>query len=92
MSVSLFEVQGQPGKYGYEIQFGRSKIRQEHAPCINGLYYMSQVEAQQLANFIESKMDANLPWGVTLEQVENLWDGVKTSQQLIDEELAQNGV
>jgi len=84
---SLYAILGQSGKFGYEIQIGRSRVKQDHAPALNGLYYMTEAEAQQLADYICSKVDAGLSWSVEVHQVENLWDGVKTAQQLINEEL-----
>jgi hypothetical protein len=74
------------GGYGYSVEIGNFKIKQEHKPAYSGLQLMTEEEAGKLAELVEEKMKQGLSPTLTIEQMEGLWSAVKTHQQIIDEE------
>jgi hypothetical protein len=72
--------------YGYILDSSAFKIKQDHAPAMSGIYIMDETESTQLANFIADKIENDLSWSVSIDQILSLWNGIKTTSQLITEE------
>ena len=74
------------GGYGYIVEVGGCKIKQEHKPAYSGNILMTQEETEKLSELVEQKMLQELSPTVTIEEMEALWDGTKNYQKIIDEE------
>lgn len=72
--------------YGYLLNLSDFKIKQDHAPAMSGMYWMSEFEATILGNYVADKIESGLPWSVSVDQIISLWNGTKSSSQLISEE------
>lgn len=73
--------------FGYEVDQNGIKIRQESAPALPGDIVMTEQQATLLADLVERKIINHLRPSVTVSQINSLWQGLKTVQQIINDEL-----
>lgn len=75
------------GGFGYEVDRVGIKIRQETIPAVSGNTIMTQVQANKLGDLVDKKIQFRLSPSVTVQQVADLLNNVKTATQIINEDL-----
>ena len=73
--------------FGYEVNRFGIKIRQEYIPAISGNTIMSQSQANKLGDLVDKKIQFHLNPAVTVQQVNDLLNNIKTATQIVNEEL-----
>lgn len=73
--------------FGYEIDRFGIKIRQEIVPALPGDTIMSALQAQKLGELVDKKIQFHLNPAVTVQQVLDLLNNIKTTTQIVNEEL-----
>ena len=84
MSVKILNLQD---RYGYTVNVKGMQIFQEYAPALGGKIKMTEKQAAELANLVEQKLIQYGVASVDSEQIYDLWDGKRTMQKIIDDEL-----
>ena len=75
------------GGFGYEVNSVGIRIRQETIPAVPGNTVMTQEQANKLGELADKKIQFRLNPAITVQQVADLLNEVKTSTQIINEEL-----
>lgn len=73
--------------FGYEVDRFGIKIKQESIPALPGTVIMTQAQATKLGDLVDKKIQFHLNPAVTVQQVNNLLNNIKTATQIVNEEL-----
>lgn len=73
--------------WGYEVNRFGIKIKQESIPALTGTTIMTQDQANKLGDLVDKKIQFHLNPAVTVLQVNNLLNNIKTATQIVNEEL-----
>lgn len=73
--------------FGYEVDRFGIKIRQEEIPALPGSTIMTQAQATKLGDLVDKKIQFHLNPAVTVQQVNDLLNSIKTATQIVNEEM-----
>lgn len=73
--------------FGYEVDRFGIKIRQEEIPALSNLVIMTQAQADKLGDLVDKKIQFHLNPAVTIQQVNDLLNNIKTATQIVNDEL-----
>lgn len=85
MSYTVFALAG--SGFGYEVDRFGIKIRQEEMPALSNLIVMTQAQANKLGDLVDKKIQFHLNPAVTVQQVNDLLNNIKTATQIVNDEL-----
>lgn len=75
------------GGFGYIVERFGIKIRQEIKPAIAGNIIMTQSQANKIGDLVDKKIQFHLNPAVTVQQVNDLLNNIKTATQIVNDEL-----